>query len=76
MVAGCGTTDLPHRVAESGATIFLASGERCRSDDRRVQHSEFVDKAWSTAAELGWFVCLDSLTRRLYHWNDVCDCDR
>jgi hypothetical protein len=38
-------TDLHHRVAESGATIFLASGERCRSDDRRARHSEFVDKA-------------------------------
>ena len=45
MVAGYGTTDLHYHVAESGTTIFLASGERCRSDDKRVQDSEFVDKA-------------------------------
>lgn len=56
MVVDCGITDLHYRLAENGATIFLVSGERCRSDDKRGQHSEFVDKARSTAAELGWFV--------------------
>ena len=45
LAVGCGITDLQHRVAESGATIFLAWGEKCRSDDRRVLHSEFVDRA-------------------------------
>jgi hypothetical protein len=50
---GCGMTDLHHRVAESGATIFLALVEKCRSDDRRDRHFEFVDKARSIVVELG-----------------------
>lgn len=53
---GYGITDLQHCFAESGATIFLALVERCRSADRRDQHFEFVDKARSIVVELGWFV--------------------
>lgn len=43
LAAGCGITDLQHRVAESGATIFSALVEKCRSADRRARHFEFVD---------------------------------
>ena len=60
MVVDCGITDLHYRLAENGATIFLTSGERCRSDDKRVQHSEFVDKPRSIVVELGWFVWIRS----------------
>src|ERR1051326_5550462 len=56
LAVGCGITDLQHRVAESGATIFLVLVEKCRSADTRDQHFEFVDKARSIVVELGWFV--------------------
>ena len=59
-LAGCGITDLQHRIAESCATIFLALVEKCRSADRRDQHFEFVDKARSIVVELGWFVWIRS----------------
>jgi hypothetical protein len=56
MAVGCGITDRHHRVADSGATTFLALVEKSRGDDRRDQRFEFVDKARSIVVELGWFV--------------------
>lgn len=35
LAVGCGITDLQHRVAESGAIIFLMSVEKCPGADTR-----------------------------------------
>jgi hypothetical protein len=39
LAVDCGIPDLQYRPAESGATIFLALVEKCRSDDKRDQRS-------------------------------------